>query len=211
VLNSSQCIDGLPFPFCNPSSSPEVKTSQRPGDAETFTPVGIIVTVDCSTLGGDPVKYAEQGLDVLREYIVATELATGGTTANPSLADATLVGSGVDTLDALAVLENEIAERAQGRQAFIHLSPGNAVLVSDHLRFADGQWLTPSGHVVVISPGYTTLDDLHATGDVFAETGGTARLDSVDRNVNTRYVTAEELGIAVFDPCFNIAVSPLSS
>lgn len=209
IVNSSQCIEGLPYPFCNRTSEgePVDKETQRPGDGDTFEPVGITVTVDCSTLGGDPQKFAEQGLDLLREYTIATELAAGTVTANPALADASGVGSGVGAKEALAVLEDEIALVAQGRQAFVHVSPGNMVRIEGALRWTGTRWLTPNGNVVVSSPGYTTLTDLHATGEVFTGVGGRANLSSIDRNVNTRYVTAEELGIAVFDPCFNIAVS----
>lgn len=209
IVNSSQCTEALPYPFCNrpESGEPVDKTPQDVGDAETFEPVGVVVTVDCSTLGGDPAKFAEQGLDVLREYIIATELATGTLTANPALDDATNVGSGATPREALAVLEDEIAEVAQGRQAFIHVSPGNMVRIEGAIRWTGTRYVTPSGNVVVTSPGYTTLTDLHATGEVFAGVGGRATLTSIDRNVNTRFVTAEELGIAVFDPCFNIAVT----
>jgi hypothetical protein len=119
IVNSSQCTDALPYPFCNrpEAGEPVDKTPQDVGTPDTFEPVGVVVTVDCSTLGGDPAKFAEQGLDVLREYVIATELASGTVTANPALADATVVGSAVDAQEALAVLEDEIADVAQGRQA----------------------------------------------------------------------------------------------
>lgn len=209
IVNSSQCLDALPYPFCNRpgEGDPVEKDVQDVGDADTFEPVGVTVTVDCSTLGGDPGKFAGQGLDVLREYTIATELAAGTVTANPALSDASVVGSGATPKEALAVLEDEIADAAQGRQAFIHVSPGNMVRIEGALRWTGTRWLTPSGNVVVTSPGYTGLTDLHATGEVFVGVGGRATLTSIDRNVNTRFVTAEELGIAVFDPCFNIAVS----
>jgi hypothetical protein len=123
------------------------------------------------------------------------------------LADAVLVGSANGAVEALAVLENEIAEETQGRLAFIHVSPANGVRLAETLRFSEGRWYTPTGNLVVISPGYHTLDDLHATGEVFANTSEAGRLNAVDRSVNTRFVTAEEAGLAVFDPCFNIAVA----
>lgn len=209
-FNSSECLDGLPFPFCNLPDSPVEKTSQNPSEVETFDSFGIIVTVDCTTLGsGDPAKYAEQGLDVKREYVVAVEFSTGLTTNNPSLADATGVGTGSGIVEALALLEDEIADAIGGRLALIHVSPGNGVLLAaaSAIRFSEGQWRTPSGHIVVISPGYHDLVDLHATGDVYAGTAGTTTLSSVDRTVNQRFATAEELGLAVFDPCFNISVT----
>lgn len=213
IVNSSQCTEALPYPFCNRpgEGDPVQKETQDVGDADTFEPVGVTVTVDCSTLGGDPAKFAEQGLDVLREYTIASELATGTVTANPALSDATVVGSGDTPKEALAVLEDEIADVAQGRQAFIHVSPSNMVRIEGALRWTGTRWLTPSGNVVVTSPGYTTLTDLHATGEVFVGVGGRATLNSIDRNVNTRFITAEELGIAVFDPCFNIAVATETS
>jgi hypothetical protein len=212
LVNSSQCVDGLPYPYCEPTASASAKTSQESSEVSTFIPVGIYVKVDCTTLGyGDPLKYAEQGLDVTREYVVAQEFATGTTTSNPSLADATSVGSAADAVAALALLENEIADETQGRLAYIHVSPGNGVLLSEVLRYDAGRWYTPSGNLVVISPGYHDLTDLHATGEVYAETSSTATLDDVDRSFNTRFATAEESGLAVFDPCFNISVGTESS
>jgi hypothetical protein len=200
----------LPFPYCNSPDSPTAKVSQRPPDAETFEPVGITVTVDCSTLGGDPQKFAEQGLDVVREYTLGVELSLGLTTANPALADATpLAGAGTGYAPALAILEQYMAESLQGRLGFVHVTPGDLVmLTAAQVVYRDGMgWRTPGGHVVVSSPGYEFTGTLHATGEVYAETAGAGTLNAVDRNVNTRYVTAEELGIVVFDPCFNISVA----
>lgn len=209
-VNSSTCLTGLPFPYCNDPDSQTDKDTQRPSTVETFEPTGITVSVDCSTLGGDPQKFAEQGLDVVREYELGLELATGVTTANPSLADATaLPGGGTGYAPALALLEQYMAQSLMGRLGFIHVTPADFVmLVSDDLVRLDGNtWRSPGGHVVVASPGYDFDGVLHATGEVFAEVGGRATLNSVDRNVNTRFVTAEELGIVVFDPCFNISVT----
>jgi hypothetical protein len=199
----------LPFPYCNSPDSPTAKVSQRPPDAETFEPVGITVTVDCSTLGGDPQKFAEQGLEIVREQVLGVELATGITTGNPSLADATaLPGAGTGYAPALAILEQYMAESLGGRLGFVHATAADLVmLVAADVVDREGMtYRTPGGHVVVSSPGYEFNGTLHATGEVYAETAGAGTLNAVDRNVNTRYVTAEELGIVVFDPCFNISV-----
>jgi hypothetical protein len=203
-------VDGLPYPFCVNPDSPIEKPSERPGDGETFEPVGITVTVDCSTLGGDPQKFAEQGLDAARERVLGMELAVGLTTANPALADATpLPGAGTGYAPALAILEQYMAESLGGRLGFVHAAPADLVmLVAAQTLYREGLgWRTPSGHVVVSSPGYEFVGTLHATGEVYAETAGAGTLNSVDRNVNTRFITAEELGIVVFDPCFNISVA----
>jgi hypothetical protein len=212
LVNSSTCVDGLPYPYCNNPDSPVLKESQRPPEGADFEPVGITVTVDCSTLGGDPQKFAEQGLDAQREIVLGRELAEGLTTANPSLSDASALPGAASNgyAPALAILEQYMAEDLGGRLGFVHVAPVDlTMLVAAQVVYREGMgWRTPSGHVVVSSPGYTDLTGvLHATGEVYAETAGAGTLNAVDRNVNTRYVTAEELGIVVFDPCFNISVT----
>lgn len=208
---TSACIPGNLYPFCDDDPTPKV-SGDHP-DGAGFDAVGIYAVVDCSTLGGsataeDLRRFADQALAIQAETQLGVELANG--TTNPSLADATTVGSGTYPTEALAVLEDELAAILGNVQGTVHVSPGMlTILYSERaiIQNLNGGFQTPNGHVVIASPGYVDLDGLYGTGPVFANSEPYGVLEDVERSQNTMTVRAEAVGIVAFDPCANIHVT----
>jgi hypothetical protein len=72
-----------------------------------------------------------------------------------------------------------------------------------------GSWRTPTGHLVVASPGYAGNVDglIVATTEVFASRGEIESMSTVDRSDNRYQMVGEAPALAVFDPCFNVSVA----
>jgi hypothetical protein len=106
-------------------------------------------------------------------------------------------------LNALACLEQHAADNFFGAPAMIHASP----LLATHILGAPGmhrdgrRWITATGNVLVISPGYTGVD-LYVTTEVFVAAGQRGTISDADRSVNQVSAWAEDLVMAVFDPCW---------
>jgi hypothetical protein len=212
------CISAGEHVFC--PDSPTAKSFQGSVLTEFF-PYGVEVSVVCSTLGeatadAEREARANQSLAVIDEFSVGFVLATGETqagtdTGNPALGDATSGGTATTAVAALAVLEDAIATNLKGHLAWVHLTPARLVeLVDAGVLYRDmGVWRTPTGHVVVASPGYVgNIDDeLVATTEVFASRGTIDLVRTVDRSDNRHLAVHEAPALAVFDPCFNVSVA----
>lgn len=210
--------------FC--PTSPAAKAFQG-SDLAEFKAYGVEISVVCTTLGGarsqaEREARAFQALGVVEEFSVGFVLATGLTqagqdTGNPSLADATSGGSAADEVAALALLEDNIATNLHGHLAWVHVTPATLVELAacgavyrDELK---NVWRTPSGHVVVTSPGYVgNIDgELVATTEVFAAVGEIDLVRTVDRTDNRYLAVHEAPALAVFDPCYMVSVSVVTS
>jgi hypothetical protein len=203
----SACLGPEGQVYCPPSPTP--KTKSAPGDVASFDPIGIILGVECTTLSRDRAEsIAADALDATREWQLGQELQTGALTANPSFADAVALPAATDIVEALAALEQDVADSIFGRLAYIHASPANMTrLLAAQAIWRDGRtWRTASGNTVVSSPGYT-MAALVATPEVWAATGERDYLTDVDRSVNTTTSYAEEVGIVAFDPCYIASVT----
>lgn len=224
TFSSGQCL--VPQVVGSCTDGEVSKTLGDLSDASSFDAFAVLQAIKCSTMGRTQLDtYAADSLDVTREFGVATELLTGAASGNPSLADATPVGSAsaTDVVSALACLDQFAARELSGRLAFIHASPilGTHLLAASAIRFSGtlNRYLTALGNVVVISAGYdgrtpgaTPPSDgdpqfLYATGEVYAEVGQREVLPSVERGQNTLQTIAEDTAVVVFDPCFNVAIS----
>jgi hypothetical protein len=178
------------------------------------------VGVTCTTLSGrarndEAEAKARRALSVKAEFSVGSELATGAVTGNPSLADATGSGSAATAAEALAILEDAIATNLRGDLAFVHATPARLVeLVGANVLYRDfDSWRTPSGHLVIASPGYVgNIDDeLVATTPVYASLGEIDPIRTFDRELNQFLAVTEAPAIAVFDDCFNESVAITTS
>lgn len=209
--------------FC--PDSPTAKQFQSTALAE-FKAYGVEISVVCTTLGGERARTerearAFQALGVVEEFSVGFVLATGLTqagqdTGNPSLADASSGGSAADEVAALALLEDNIATNLHGHLAWVHVTPATLVeLAACSAIYLDdlGSWRTPSGHLVVTSPGYVgNIDgELVATTEVFAAVGEIDLVRTVDRTDNRYLAVHEAPALAVFDPCYMVSVSVVTS
>lgn len=217
---SAQCTAPQAVGTC--TDGDVAKTPNDLSDTATFDAFAVLQALRCSTMGGTRlVEFAGQSLDATREFAIARELLTGAASGNPSLADAVVIGSAgvTDPTTALACLDAHAAETLSGRLAFIHVSPQLATLLlaaSAITPTAQGNYATALGNVVVVSSGYdgrgpAGFDDdlqyLYATGVVHVEFGMRENLEAVERGQNDSIAIVEEAAIAIFDPCFNVAVS----
>lgn len=216
------CLAAGEHVFC--TTSPTEKSFQGT-DLADFAAFGIELSVVCTTLGGargnqELTDKGRAALEVIDEFSVGRVLATGLTaagvdTTNPSLADAVSAGSAATAAEALAILEDEIATGLRGHLAWVHVTPARLVeLVAAQAVYLDiGAWRTPSGHVVVASPGYVgNIDDeVVATTEVFADRGEIELMRTVNRSDNRYLAVLEAAALAVFDPCFLASVAVTDS
>lgn len=166
----------------------------------------------------------------------ATELVSGAASSGLSLSSEATAPNGAAFGDpatpiwnALAILEEEIAERLRGEVGFIFLPPGllAQAVESYGLTLQGDRWATPVGNVVISDAGLiapiaptgeaasaAAEDWVYASGGVWFQStsptliGGHAerflvsggRSDTAfDRNTLVQYVAG--YGILVFDPC----------
>lgn len=221
---SGQCLAPQNYGPCASDDAVE-KVDQNLSDEAEFHPFTVLQAVQCSTLGRSAVdQFANESLDVTREYGVALELLGGAATGNPSLSvgPTTTLTAATDPVTALGCLEARAGSSAgiSGRIAFIHTPPavGTALLAAGAI-WRDGRiWYTASGNIVVISPAYDGRTPggaaptsgqplfMYATGEVHAAFGMRETLQSVERTQNTAKATAEDAAIVLFDPCFTVAI-----
>lgn len=187
----------------------------------SFDPFGIELSVVCSTLGGaranaEREAKADQMLRGKEEGSVGQVLATGLTTAgldtgNPSLADATSGGTAASAAAAMALIEDAIGSALMGLMAWVHVTPATLTdLVAADVVYRDmGSWRTPTGHLVVASPGYIgNIDgEIVATNEVFAGVSDIVLMNTVDRTDNRHLAVHEAAALALFDDCFNVSVA----
>jgi hypothetical protein len=221
TFTAGSCLAPQVWPYCPPDSpEPSTKTFYSPGDIVEFEPVAILQGMLCSGLGltnadmgtdrDTASRLANETIDLTRDYALGAEFATGAITGNPSLADATPLAGVTSHTDAMAALEAAIAGSLYGRLGYIHVAPDDLVyLVAEDVVWRDGpRWRSPMGNVVVASAGYVSLSGtLYATPEVFAAAGFRENRAALDRATNTWEALAEESGLAVFDPCFNVSVA----
>jgi hypothetical protein len=208
------CLSPEPWPYClpdvSPPPSPGEKVAQGLEPNAEFEPVGLYQAVECTTLSSDDAQAnAEETLLATADWILGQELQTGEQTGNPNLEDADpVVSLGTGLAEALATADAAIAAGLQGRLGFIHVTPHDlAMLVDSGILVRDGRaWRSPSGHTVVSSAGYTFDGTIHATAEVFAAVSPVDTRADVNRAINQVVAYAEQIGLAVFAPCFNISV-----
>ena len=211
LFNGSTCLGPLTWPFCPPEASPppDPKTYDMLGDVAEFEPFGIYQGIECTNFSANnAARAATEALDVTAEFQLGHELATGEATSNPSLADATST-TAADPIEGLALAEAAAAADIYGRLAFIHVSPQMLTrLVGAQVVYREGRsWRSPNGHLVVASPGYGVLaDEIHVTSEVFASLGVPETMVDINRANNQNFAQAEQIGLAAFDPCFNVSV-----
>lgn len=211
LFNGSTCLGPQTWPFCPPEASPppDVKQYDMLGDIAAFDAFGIYQGVECTNFGVErAVRSAAEAIDVTAEWQLGHELATGEATGNPSLADATNT-TAADPVEALGMAEDLAAANLFGRLAFIHVAPSMLTQLTGLTAvYREGRsWRSPNGHLVVASPGYTVLGaKIHVTPEVFASLSVPETTVGIDRSVNQNFAQAEQLGLAAFDPCFNVSV-----
>lgn len=203
-LGGSQC--GAPE-VIGPCPTSPGEPPERPPTPSRWAPSIIRQSVECSTLSGDMGDYAATALSLTREWAVARTLQFGGDN-NPSLdGSATPLGTVSTLRDAIAELEADTADELTGRRAYLHVPQGLSIYLPRTVRRDDaGRWRTPAGNVVIVSPGYSG-STVYATGEVWASVGQRSAVDIVRRDVNVAEAWVDEIGLAVFHPCYVTSVT----
>lgn len=174
---------------------------------EKFLPFDMRQGVKCSSLSRLDVELvASETLDVTDEYLMGQELQDGAASGNPSLSDATILGSATTPEEGIALIEAAGAAALAGRLIVIHVPPSLAIYLPELCyRDANGNWRTPFGSLVAMSPGYTGTT-VYGTGEVYAAVGTIEAKSATDRALNVDEGIAERIGLVVFDPCFLVGV-----
>lgn len=200
-------------------------------DADSFV---VWASDTCSTLAFGAEDYegrARRALAASESYWIAHELWSGTLAQSDALSNNWLTSIGSDVLtagavapvQALACLEQGLAQCGKGRRGLIHMTPQLLTHLASGwaVRFEGGYWLTAMGNIVVADAGYggTQPDNdavdasstwMYATSmmrvllsppEVFAPFGAS----SVDRSVNTVTVYAQRLALIQWDECCHLA------
>lgn len=205
----------------------DLKPGQRPS-AATFRPYSIVQAVECtsaSQLDLNALSAAE--LDRTREVAVARELLTGeaslrdagpSSIGNPALVhDASDLGAAyTSVVAAMADVEAAVLAANSGRGVAVLVPvPVLAHAIAAGVVWRDGaRWRTPTGGLVIASPGFDGRapgqtdppeqgDPLYIYGvtSVWASVGERAVYQSINRAVNTDTARAEDIALAVYEPC----------
>jgi hypothetical protein len=180
-------------------------------------------------------------LEATQSFQVADELWTGALRDaadagedledNPALTDSssdTVTGGPEDVVDALACLEQGLAQCSQGRRGMIHATPQVLVqwIAASAVRLEGGQYLSPMGNLVVADAGYPgdgpggsaagASQWAYATGIISVRLSTPqvipGNLDSaqvmaqaLNREDNTLDVYAQRLALLQWDECCHLA------
>lgn len=159
------------------TASPATRThADSNSDIAVFSSFAIYADESCSVLAVDEDNlrtWSNIRMSAFESAQVANELVTGSVTANPCLrgtgtATTVVNGTSAKTTLALAIAEDELADRLHGAVGMLHVTPGvlyamnsggGLELEEAHDTepgedFAYDRWYTPSGHLVVADAGY---------------------------------------------------------
>ena len=204
----------------------------QPVSVETFRPVELIQSIECTTLGGGPAGLAGLALDATRDYALAHELLTGEASArdasDPEHANPSLVGAAVDLgafpflAQAVACLDQRLASATAGRGGYLLVGADMATyLLANRLIWRDGaRWRTAAGSTVIVSAGFDGRGPgdtappaagaalaIYAVANVWTGIGSRSLLADVNRANNTATERAEDLALAAFTTCAVFAAS----
>jgi hypothetical protein len=210
VLRTSAVLDGI-------------------GDPVSFNPFVIEMSVKCSALSVTDVDLTEYVLahtEVARSSVCGAQVMQGAyAVTNPSLESESRVITGGDgsPRDALALIEDALADLLDGGAGMIHATPGvfSRLQLEGGLMFVNGDWYTASGHTVVADAGYlgpspmthtvvASESWIYGSGPVFYKLDDFVNIIGAPwENFNFRHddviIHAEQYGLAIFEPCSVVA------
>lgn len=233
------CVDGTTLSLY---ATGEKTPSNRPASV-TWVPYILSVYQKCSTLGDDLDEARALGrrallADTERQLAFEFEQGTisqseqwqGAATPNTWLTDSTdpafltLEGAAVDPDQALRCLDSYLGTHNSGQPGAIHatIDVFDAWAQIEAIKQgSDGKWYTPTGNIVITSPGYTGAapdDTAYAAGGkwayatdmprVFLDDIGPPNKDVqiVDRRNNDVLVLAERVALVEWERCRHAAI-----
>lgn len=133
-------------------------------------PFAVYAANDCETTFGfrqaDYEARARRQLETTRSYQIANELWRGDLTQAPddlenlpltsTEGDVVTSGGPADPIDALACLEQALAQATFGRQGMVHLTPQllTHLVGAQVVSLVGNTYMSPNGHIVVPDAGY---------------------------------------------------------
>lgn len=210
VLRESDILDGLG------------------GEPITFDPFLIEMSVKCSALAvnyDDLVQYIIAHTEVARSSVCGAQMMQGGLNDSPSLESEAQVITGGDgsPRDALALIEDALADLLDGGVGMIHATPGvfSRLQIEGGLMFVNGDWYTATGHSVVADAGYlgpspvthtvvASESWLYGSGPVFYKLDDFVNIignpwENFDYTRDEVIVHAEQYALGMFEPCSVVA------
>ena len=204
--------------YCDWEAEP-LDESFATGDSPTFAPFSIYGTETCQSLTTD-IDLINSRLDARWEVMVSEQL--GARLEGEMATYASVVTTGpINSFILVSMVEQDLAQALHGGLGYVHMSPGVLAAVQEYLQFRDGNWETPSGHIVISDPGYTGLPPVGGSGDDPDQPAGTewvytsgtiayalgeprkpdAAVEYLDRSRNT--ITGRIIADAIlaFEPC----------
>lgn len=145
----------------------ESRTPPENADEQTADPFAIWASYRCSPFGWQSIDYvgrAERQLASTQSFQIADELWSGELALDAGSDTSFLTKSTSDTvtsaaaapLNALACLEQSLAQCGQGRRGLIHATPQVLVhwVTNSSVVKVGGQYVTPLGNIVIADAGY---------------------------------------------------------
>jgi hypothetical protein len=213
----------------DPCAAPVLEDSTPPGlpDSVTFPPFMFHTVVawpaNC-VVYEDVEKHVNEAVAAELSTIFGAQVMQG--TWNP--AAPTLVSEAIDVtqtnvdsaLEAVAAVEDGLADVWRDAVGMIHVTPGTLFEIAPHLEFVENRFYTPTGHIVVADAGYSGISPASgaaSSGAVWVYGSSPVHYKYLTpdwsgqmwENFNYRrdqfLVRVDGLGIAVFEPCSVVA------
>lgn len=154
-----------------------------------LSPFAVYALHECSSIGK---PRDERASDAMSALLLGEQTALEGRFATLALADDELSTANAASLEEALFTAEEVPGFDSGR--VIHLTPGNALRLSEYLRYDDGRLTTKIGTPVVAGLGYVgPLDGVLVTGTVLGASGEAFTTETIlDRFTNLLSVLAEK-------------------
>jgi hypothetical protein len=168
----------------------------------------------CSTLSGDLTQvsnYTDEIFNALKSEALAYAATVRLSAQHYALStNSDVVTASTTLVDVIGAVEAGLAERISNEQGYVFISPRyltNAVS-ADILTLVNGQWYTPSGHVVISDAGHRPYNVVYGTGAMgWALMGGPDDPNFgsyLDRTRNIATWRKETYGLVVYNPAWSV-------
>lgn len=184
------------------------------GEFATFEAFEVYNTESCSARVNDIIDLNSR-LETKWSVMISEQVAARLNVEMAARATTVTTGA-VNTQIALANAEEALALSLHGGQGYIHMSPAALTMFVDKLEYRDGNWETPSGHIVIADSGHVGVPpegENAQSGTEWIYTSGAVLYGLSDTRLPTRAaeylnrennaITARIIGSSVvaFDPC----------
>lgn len=198
---------GTSTAFCLPEGQPPTDKAPFANEWPHLTPLAVYALHECSSIGKE---WASREADARKALEIGEQTALEEFFYGLAAVGAETAPAAASIAEALFAAE-DLAGYEAGR--VIHLTPSNALRLSEYLTDTDGRLTTKIGTPVVVGLGYVgNLNGVLVTGTPLAVEGGTVVTDTVlERPTNLVSVLAEKpyaLGYACGATLIDVTTTP---